>query len=111
VGFVLGAVRILIVAPRLGEGPAVLVELPLMLTASWLACGWLVARFAVPRSCPARLLMGASALGLLLLAELALGWTAFGMTVPQQLAHYASLPGAVGLVGQIVFGLLPLLRR
>jgi len=50
--------------------------------------------------------MGASALGLLLLAELALGWTAFGMTVwlrfllrqgVQGISDFITMPGLINL--------------
>jgi hypothetical protein len=48
-GFALGTLRVLALAPYLGPTGAVLVELPIMLAASWVLCGWLIARFAVPR--------------------------------------------------------------
>jgi hypothetical protein len=39
-GFGLGTIRVLFVAPRLGQTTAVLLETPLMLAASWTSCGW-----------------------------------------------------------------------
>jgi hypothetical protein len=39
-GFALGTVRVLAVAPRIGELPAVLLEAPIMLAASWVTCRW-----------------------------------------------------------------------
>ena len=38
-GFVLGAVRLLVLVPRLGVAGAVAAELPVMLGASWLLAG------------------------------------------------------------------------
>ena len=47
-GFALGVVRVLVLAPRLGALSAVALELPLILTVSWIACGWVLKRFSVP---------------------------------------------------------------
>jgi hypothetical protein len=41
-GFLLGTLRVLHIAPRLGEEFAVLIELPLMLAISWVACSWII---------------------------------------------------------------------
>ena len=35
IGFILGTIRVLLVAPRLGETTAVIIEAPIMLAASW----------------------------------------------------------------------------
>ena len=43
-GFALGTIRVLWVIPLVGLMPATLIELPLILTGSWLAAGWLVRR-------------------------------------------------------------------
>ncbi len=53
--------------------------------------------------------MGGTAFALLMLAELALA-LAFGLTLTQYLQSYATPAPQLGLAGQIVFGLLPLLR-
>jgi hypothetical protein len=44
--FVFGDIRLIIVAPPLGEVSATLIELTLMLIASWFICTWMVRRFA-----------------------------------------------------------------
>lgn len=59
VGFALGTVRVMLLAPRIGEVAAVACELPLMLAAPWLAAGWVLARWPL-RCTGARLAMVAS---------------------------------------------------
>jgi hypothetical protein len=110
-GFVLGALRVSLVAPRLGELGAVLIELPLMLAASWFVCRRLTAILAVPARVPDRLAMGGLAFGLLMITELAMAGPLFGRSVSQSLAGMATDPGLLGLAGQILFGLVPLLQR
>ena len=56
-GFVLGTLRVLVLAPTLGSTEAVLVEIPVMLTISWIVCGWLITRFDVSPRWRERLLM------------------------------------------------------
>lgn len=71
-GFVLGTIRTLWIAPRVGNRTAELIEAPLMLPVTIVAARWIVARLAVPARWPPRLGMGAIALALLLVAEFAL---------------------------------------
>ena len=78
VAFMVGAFRVIVVAPRLGEVMAVSLEAPVILIVSWVASRWATAKFAVSADRSARLLMGAVAFSLLLLAELALAVFAFG---------------------------------
>jgi hypothetical protein len=110
-GFVLGTLRTLVIAPLLGPLIAVFLELPLILAASWWLCGVLVRRLSVPKDAGLRLLMGAIAFAVLMVAELALAVWGFGRTPAQHWAAFAALPVQIGLAGQIGFALLPLLRR
>ncbi|WP_421655742.1 hypothetical protein [Leptothermofonsia sp. ETS-13] len=57
-----------------------------------------------------RLVMGLSAFGLLMAAELALSLWLLGSTVQGHFAAYQSLPKALGLVGQVIFAFIPLLQ-
>ena len=107
VGFVLGTVRALFLAPLFGEMVAVSIELPIILLASWLICRALIERFAVPATLTARALMGATALALLLSAEVLLSVLLLGRSVAQHLELYQSAEGLTGLAGQIVFALFP----
>jgi hypothetical protein len=110
-GFALGTVRVLYVAPRLGAAVAVLLEAPIMLGASWAACGWCLRRFEVPPGRGPRGLMGALAFALMIAAELGVAVLVFGQGPAGFIAAYRSLPGAVGLAAQAAFGLMPLVRR
>ena len=107
--FVLGTFRILVLVPRLGELAAVTLEVPVVLGLSWLVAGRALRRWPLPRP-GQRLAMGGLAFALLMLGETTLGVTLFGRTLAGSLAAMATLPGLVGLAGQIGFGLIPALR-
>jgi len=109
VGFALGALRTIYLVPALGELPAVALELPVMLAVSWLAAGWLVRGKAALGPGDA-LAVGLIALILLLLFEAGLfalmnGAAPWGIT-----RHWMTAAGALGLLGQLAFGLLPWIR-
>jgi hypothetical protein len=106
-GFVLGTVRVLWLAPLVGETLAVLAEQPIMLTASWFAASWLVRRNDLA-AVSDRAIMGGIAMVLLFVAEIALGLSLFDQTPGQSLTKALVLPGLIGLIGQIMFGLMPL---
>jgi hypothetical protein len=105
-GFVLGTVRVLWVAPAIGLLAATALELPVMLGASWLASGWLIRRFALAASGEA-LAAGALAFALLMAAECMLAVEMMGQTPAEWLAGLAAPHGALGLAGQVVFALMP----
>lgn len=109
-GFALGTLRVLVVAPRLGELGAVLLELPLMLTISWAACGWLLARFGVPPRRRHGLAMGTIAFALLMLGELFVSLALFGRSAAEHLAGYRSWSAAPGLAAQLAFAAMPAVR-
>jgi hypothetical protein len=109
IGFALGTLRVLALVPALGELGAVLIELPIILAASWWISGRLIHRFKVPSE--HRLTMGALAFTLLILAEAVLSIFLFGRTFAQHMAHYRTLPGAVGLAGQLLFAAMPALHK
>jgi hypothetical protein len=111
-GFVLGAIRITLIVPRLGETAAVCLETPITLAASWQVSRWCTARFAMPNTFTARMGMGMGlvAFATLMALELALGVLAFGRSPAEYLAVLATLPGAIGLAAQIAFAFIPLLQ-
>jgi hypothetical protein len=108
-GFVLGTIRVLLIAPLWGELPAVLIEAPIMLLVSWLVCGSSVRAFGI-RGRSAGLAMGVMAFALLMAAELALSLLGFGRSLAEYLRGYGTRAGGVGLTSQAVFGIMPLLR-
>lgn len=111
VGFALGAVRTMVVEPQLGALNAVAIELPVMLLSAWLLCGWSLRQFKVDRAWLHRAAMGFAAFTLLMAAEIALSIFGFGRTLADIFAHWQSPPGALGLAGQVVFALFPLVRH
>jgi ABC-type uncharacterized transport system permease subunit len=110
-GFVLGTVRTLWLAPRLGAAAATALELPVMLAFSWLVCGWLLRKGSVPHTLPARLAMGATAFVLLMIAEAGVSVLLLGRTVRDHLATYRELAPLLGLAAQIAFALFPTFHR
>ena len=110
-GFLLGTIRVLVMIPALGATPAVLIELPILLFASWQICGWLLRRYAVPNSTSTRVVMGAFAFALLMLVELAMATLAFGQTVSAYLQGFHETHAWIGLLGQIGFAVIPAIRR
>jgi hypothetical protein len=109
-GFVLGTVRTLFVqdAPSGGRLVGVLIELPIMIGASWFLCRFVIRRFAVAPTVGTRAVMGGLAFALLMLAELAVGALLFGRTPLEHFALYRDPSYALGLVAQIAFALMPM---
>lgn len=107
-GFVLGTIRVLWLVPATGVTAAVLIEQPFMLTASWFAAGWRVKRHGLVTK-GARAAMGAVALMLLFIAEPLFAYSLFGQSPADWLRGVFTMPGPIGLAGQIAFGLMPLL--
>jgi hypothetical protein len=108
IGFVLGAIRVTLVIPRIGALAAVCIEAPVMLALAWPVCDAAVRRFAVPPAVSARLAMGGFAFALLMIAELALAVLLFGRSPAQHWGSYRGLAEQVGLAGQVAFALFPL---
>ena len=110
IGFALGTFRVLVVLARLGESGAVLLELPVMLSLSWVVCARLVRRFAVLPASIDRIMMGLVAFALLMLGEIGVSVLAFGRTLAEHFGNYREFAQQVGLAAQIVFALFPLVQ-
>jgi hypothetical protein len=108
-GFALGTLRVLLLAPHVGALPAVVLELPVMLAVSWVACRWTIGWFRVPGTLIVRVTMGLVAFTCLMLAEYAVGVFGFGRTLAQHVAHYGTAPALAGLLAQIAFAAVPVL--
>lgn len=110
IGFVLGTIRVLVFVPTIGELLAVLIELPLMLAASWIVCKSLIARFQVAHEVFDRIVMGATALAFLLVGEAVLSTCVFGNPIEATFIKYLTTHGFVGLCGQLAFAAIPLIQ-
>ncbi len=106
--FALGILRIVWIAPALGAVAATLVEVPLVVAASWLVARRLLTRN--PGMSPQQALaVGLLGFALLMVAELALALM-LGWSINRWLAGMQVPAGAIGLLGQIGFGLIPWLQ-
>jgi hypothetical protein len=106
-GFLLGALRVLFVAPQLGARTAELIEAPIMLAVTFLAARWTVKRLAVPPGAR-RLAMGAIGLGLLLVAEFTAVRGLRGLSLREYFATLDPVSGTVYYALLGVFALVPL---
>ncbi len=107
-GFLLGPIRALVVAPRVGAFAATLAERPVTLGFCW----WLAGRLARPMpGRGARLGRGAVALAALLLAEFGVGAALRGWGLAVWLRHFATAEGAATGVAYLVFAALRAARR
>ena len=107
-GFVLGIVRVLWAAPRLGDRAAELSEMPLMLAAILLAARWTLRRLPSPPASGSRLAIGFLALALLLAAEVGMVIGVRQVSLPEYLAGRDPVSGVVYLAMLCVFALMPL---
>lgn len=110
VAFVVGVLRVLIVAPMIGELSAVSLEAPIMLAVSWVACGWCLTLFPVAPAASWHLAMGGIAFALLMAAEFGLAALLFSRAPITALQTWATPAGAVGLASQIAFAAVPVLH-
>ena len=107
-GFVLGTIRVIFVAPRFGELVATIAEAPLMLAAAYFACCWAIRRWQVPPATAIRLAMVPWFLALLFAFEALFGATLFGRSIAEQWISLTSPAGLVGISAQVIAALLPL---
>lgn len=107
-GFLLGAIRVTLLVPRLGARTAELMETPVMLLVSYGAARWVIRKLAVPFTLSSRLGMGAIALALLLAAEFGFVLWLRGMTVSQYFATRDPVSGTAYYVALGFFALMPM---
>lgn len=104
IGFVLGVVRVSWLVPMLGARRAELLELPVMLAASFLVARGIVRRFDL-LSLRQRLAAGLVALGLMVTAELGLAVATLGLA--GYVASRDPVSGAAYLLALAAFALMP----
>ena len=107
-GFLLGAVRVPLLAPRLGERVAELLEMPVMLVVIVLSARFIIRRFALPAAVSVRLFTGLFALGLLVAAELLLTTILENRSLVEYVASRDPVSGGVYLAMLVLFALMPL---
>ena len=105
--FGLGVARTLIVAPATGETAAVLLEIPVVLAASWVVARRLLRGRGV--TLLQRAAMGGLAFALLMASEAALAGVLRGQSIGQWAQALATPLGLIGLAGQIGFAAMPVL--
>ncbi|MEA5442009.1 hypothetical protein [Cyanobium gracile] len=108
-GFVLGAVRVPFLVPRLGQRTAELLEMPWMALAMVLAARLVVRRQLHGAGPAARAAVGGLALVLMLLAELAVGLLILHRPLQDILIDRDPVSGVVYLALLLLYALLPLL--
>jgi len=107
IGFVLGTIRVLYVAPQLGDDQAELLEFPLMVLASFVVARYIVG-LAGDGLKPAQLLwVGVMALGCLLMVECSLVLALREMSIVTYVTSRYSLAGAAYLVSLLLFAVFP----
>jgi hypothetical protein len=106
-GFVLGTIRVVFVAPRFGQLAGTFAEVPVMLTAAYLICRWALRHWKVPRTIAIRWAMVLHFLALLFAFETLVGLTLFGRPLSEQWAALVTLAGLLGLSSQLIAALLP----
>jgi len=107
-GFCLGVLRTLLVQPLLGPLAAVALELPIILGIAWIACGRILRRRCL--SLGGAAMMGALAFVLLMLGEAMLSMLLGGRSWSAHLALYAKAHHQLGLAGQLLHALFPVIQ-
>jgi hypothetical protein len=110
VGFVLGTIRTLLLAPRIGALAAVATEVPVMLLLAWFYCRWLIHRLGINSNRAPLLLWGLLAFTLLMAIEFTASVFVFKQTAPQFIGTLQTPAGLLGLAGQFLFGLIPVIQ-
>ncbi len=111
IGFMLGAVRVMFLVPLLGTTLAVAIELPIILTASWVLCGRAILLKQVSTEAPVRVAMGLAAFGVVMVGDLLVGLFIFGLSTNDYVTRYSEFANMLGLAGQILFAIFPLFRH
>lgn len=108
-GFVLGALRVPFLVPRLGERLAELIEMPFMLLVIVCAARFITQKFALPARMHLRLGVGVLALGLLLGAEFLFAAVLQDRSLGQYLASRDPVSGGVYLGMLLLFSVMPVI--
>ena len=111
IGFLLGATRELLLAPRFGVAVASAVEAVPMFAAIIHFAPLIARRFGVAPKSGGRIVMGLFGLTLLIGAEIAMTRAMRGLSPEQWLAHFASFEGVIYAALLLAFAAMPWIRR
>jgi hypothetical protein len=111
IGFLLGATRELLLAPRFGVAVATALEALPMLAAIIHFAPLIARRFSIPPKSGGRIVMGLVGLALLIGAEIAMTRAMRGLSPEQWLAHFASVEGVIYAALLAAFAAMPWVRR
>ncbi|MFZ1573692.1 MAG: hypothetical protein WAT36_00300 [Chromatiaceae bacterium] len=106
-GFVMGAIRVPFLVPRLGERLAELIEMPIMFVVIFLTACFITQRFALPATALVRLNTGIIALALLLAAELLLAVAPQDRSLGEYVSSRDPISGSVYLAMLALFTAMP----
>ena len=109
-GFLLGTLRVLVFSTLLDETILVLLEVPIILCASWVFCSYLITKLSVEAKIADRILMAGAALALLLAAEIGVSILGFERSLSDHLDHYTAPASQIGLFGQLLFAVFPVVQ-
>ncbi len=110
-GFGFGILRNLFLAPVVNETLAILIEIPLILSVSWILCRRSIVKLQITEKIPDRAIMGSIALLVLVSAELLLWNLMFDGSPIEFVARYKNTPQQIGLAAQFIFASFPLIQR
>ena len=106
-GFILGAIRVLWLVPRIGMRSAELLEIPLMIAVTWLAARWIVRRYRVPPVVSTRLAIGLVGLAFLLVAEFGIAARLQGQSIEDAVRSRDPISGTAYFVSLGLFAVMP----
>jgi hypothetical protein len=107
-GFLLGPIRIIWLAPRIGARRAELIESPIMLLVAIISARWVVRWLELAPAWSSRIGMGLIGMGVLLVAEFTLVLRLRGLSVRQYLETRDPVSGAVYYAMVVLFVFIPL---
>ena len=110
VGVLLGALRTIFLVPFTGPVIAVLAEIPLMLLFAWYLCRLLTERLGIPSDLSDRLTMGLVAFACLMAGEMLVALQLQDGRLADFFLMFDLPENRIGLAGQIVFALFPVLQ-
>lgn len=106
-GFVLGTVRVLLLVPLLGERTAEVLEMPLMLGVIVFAARWIVRHRLDDHRLISMLSFGFIAMGLVLIADLAVGMRLRGLSATEVFLNRDPVSGAAYYAALLLFAVMP----